>query len=575
MTPTQPDAVSRFAETAEQIGATTKRLEKAAILAAYFDPLADRDLAIAARYFSGYSFPLRDQRTTNIGGAALTAAILAATHCDDTWLRQRLVAHGDIGDAALDAFSTIPTPSPTLKLADISTFVETLAATGGARRKLEMVTDILRRATPLEAKYLVKLVGGDLRIGLQEGAVEDAIARWTSNPVARVQWANMLVGDIGETALMARSGRLDTARMRLFHPLKFMLATAAADLADVERQMGSEFVVEDKYDGIRAQAHVAPDLPESGPLHGVVHNGVRVALFSRTLDEITPSFPDLVAPLAALAIGMANTESAGLILDGEILPIRAGRILPFLELQKRLGRKTLTADLLDSTPVAFVAYDLLYANNAVRLDEPFDSRRALLEFLPMDGSRVIRTPSTRFTDVAALDAEFEAARARGNEGLMVKDPRSTYKPGRRGREWLKIKRAMSTLDVVVTAVEVGNGRRSHLLSDYTFAVRASEMDPALLNVGKAYSGLTDAELAEMSDWFRAHTLQEFAHGKVRTVEPQIVLEVTFDLVQPSKRHKSGYALRFPRILRIRDDKPPSEIDTLETVRRLADGQSMP
>src|SRR5207248_7087773 len=163
------------------------------------------------------------------------------------------------------------------------------------------------------------------------------------------------------------------------------------------------------------------------------------------------------------------------------------------------------------------------------------------------------------------------ARARGNEGLMVKDPRSPYKPGRRGRDWLKIKRALATLDVVVTAVEVGNGRRRHLLSDYTFAVRASESDPTLLNVGKAYSGLTDAELATMSEWFRDHTLQSFGHGKVRVVEPKIVIEVTFDRVQKSSRHKSGYALRFPRILRIRGDKPPEEADTLETVRRLAEG----
>ena len=147
--------------------------------------------------------------------------------------------------------------------------------------------------------------------------------------------------------------------------------------------------------------------------------------------------------------------------------------------------------------------------------------------------------------------------------------RSTRSSTRRGREWLKLKRALSALDVVVTAVEVGHGKRRHLLSDYTFAVRRSEDDPELLNVGKAYSGLTDAELLELTEWFRAHTLQEFAHGKVRVVEPLIVLEVTFDLVQESKRHKSGYALRFPRILRVRDDKTPAEIDTLESVRRLA------
>ncbi len=219
--------------------------------------------------------------------------------------------------------------------------------------------------------------------------------------------------------------------------------------------------------------------------------------------------------------------------------------------------------------MAFVAYDILYGDGRVLIQEPFARRRAVLESLAVDGRAVLRATSVLFTDVAALDAAFDAARARGNEGLMVKAPDSAYKPGRRGRDWLKIKRTLATLDVVVTAVEVGNGRRSKFLSDYTFAVRVSDTDATLLNVGKAYSGLTDAEIAELSDWFRAHTLQEFAHGKVRLVEPRIVLEVTFDRVQPSLRHKGGFALRFPRIVRIRTDKPVEEIDTLETVRRLA------
>jgi len=203
------------------------------------------------------------------------------------------------------------------------------------------------------------------------------------------------------------------------------------------------------------------------------------------------------------------------------------------------------------------------------LDEPLEARRQKLESL-ITGRGTLRLSATkRFGDVALLDDEFKAARDRGNEGLMIKDPRSRYKPGKRGREWLKLKRALATLDVVVTAVEVGHGRRRHLLSDYTFAVRRSEDNGELLNIGKAYSGLTDAELAELSDWFRAHTLREFAHGRVRIVEPGIVLEVAFDHVQESKRHKSGYALRFPRILRLRTDKSVSEIDTLETVQRLA------
>ena len=581
----------QFAETAERVGATTKRLEKAAILGAYFTALSDDDLRHAARYFAGYTFPLRDQRTTNVGGAALLAAIIAVSGADETTVRQRLVALGDAGDVAREVFDASAQAAlvPVLTLSQIAAFLETLSATAGTKRKVELVTGLLREASPLEARYVVKLLAGDLRIGLKEGAVEDAVARLAAVTVGQVQWVNMLEGDIGETALLARRGRLGEARMRLFHPLKFMLATPAADLADVARQMPVPFVVEDKFDGIRAQAHVAPHVEGDGILHGVVHEGRRVALFSRTLDEITKSFPDLIAPLAALlpdftplplagAVGCScsgvgvRDGGGGLILDGEIIPVLGNLTLPFLQLQKRLGRKTLTDALRAEVPVAFVPYDLLYAEGRVLIEEPFSVRRAILETLPADGVGVRRADSALFTDTAALDLAFDAARARGNEGLMVKDPASPYKPGRRGRDWLKIKRALATLDVVITAAQVGEGRRSKFLSDFTFAVRTSETDPTLLNVGKAYSGLTDLETQELSDWCCAHTLQEFAHGKVRTVEPLVVLEITFDRVQASSRHKSGYALRFPRILRLRPDKSAAEADTLETVRRLAEAE---
>jgi DNA ligase-1 len=364
----------------------------------------------------------------------------------------------------------------------------------------------------------------------------------------------MLRGDIGEAAVRARAGALGDVEMRLFHPLKFMLATPASDLSDIARTMPEEFFVEDKFDGIRAQVHV-----EAG----------RVAIYSRTLDEISARFPELNEPLSKLP-----TDA---IIDGEIITARGEVILPFADLQKRLGRKTISAELLASAPVVFVGWDVLYASGKVLIDEPLRERRALLENLVRTAcgsgrlnSGVLRLSQTKlFSDVAILDDEFDAARARGNEGLMIKDPRSSYKPGRRGREWLKLKKALATLDVVVTAVELGHGKRRNVLSDYTFAVRRAEDDPELLNIGKAYSGLTDVEIAEMTEWFRAHTLQEYAHGRVRIVEPTVVIEVTFDRVQPSNRHKSGYALRFPRIVRLRRDKTADEIDTLETVGKLA------
>lgn len=542
---------SIFCQIASQVSATTKRLEKAALLGDYFALLDDDDLRIAARFFAGSVFPLRDQRTLNVGGAALTKALLEVSQADETRLRTRLVQLGDIGDLSGEVLPE-PESSTRLSLSEVALSFAELAETAGTKKKTEAIVAMLKKLSPLEAKYAVKLMSGEWRIGLKESAVEDAIARLTNVSVAQVQWTNMLTGDIGQTALLARHGQLESARLQLFAPLKFMLASPAADLEEVTRQMPESFVVEDKYDGIRAQAHIALDNIEYSNAHGTTVDDKRVALFSRTLDEITRSFPDLLQPLAKL-LG----SSDGLILDGEIVPIEGNKILPFQELQKRLGRKTLTDE-------------VLYGDNKVLMNEAFAVRRTVLENLPVDAARMRRAPSKSFSDAKLLDDEFDAARARGNEGLMVKDPRAAYKPGRRGREWLKIKRALATLDVVVTSVEVGNGRRSKFLSDFTFAVRASETDATLLNVGKAYSGLTDAEIGELSEWFKAHTTAEYAHGKVRVVEPKIVLEITFDRVQPSPRHKSGFALRFPRILRWRTDKPIEEIDTLETVRKLAE-----
>lgn len=540
-----------FAGVADRVGATTKKLEKAALLGAYFGSLGDEDLALAARYFAGHVFPLYDARTTNVGGGMLRDAISEVTGLEVENLRPRYVRLGDSGDVAFEAFAETKAETnnaPTLTLSLTQSLIERLSETRGTKNKKALLVEALTRATPPEAKYLVKLLVGDLRIGLKEGLVEDSIARAFEKPLAQVAQVNMLTGDIGETAVRARRGELEGVAMRLFHPIKFMLATAAEDIADVARTMPEEFYVEDKFDGIRGQAHV-----QAG----------RVALYTRTLDEVTHRFPELVEPLKALP--------SDAVLDGEIVPVRGASILPFLELQKRLGRKTVSEELLESVPVAFVAYDILYADGRVIADEPLETRRRALESLiKHDAAAAVRlSEAKRVREASELDAEFDAARARGNEGLMIKDPRSSYKPGKRGREWLKLKRALATLDVVVTAVEVGHGKRRNLLSDYTFAVRRSEEDPELLNVGKAYSGLTDVELAELTEWFRAHTLQEFAHGRVRVVEPKIVLEVTFDRVQESKRHKSGYALRFPRILRLRDDKSPEEIDTLEAVRRIA------
>lgn len=546
-----------FARVCEQVAATSKKLEKAALLKGFFAQLVDVDLEIAARFFAGTPFVAADPRVLNVGGAAVREAVLRLTGATpDDWNRL-LVEYGEAGRAAEVLLSShLVTPRLTLQAA--MTIYEDLYAARGPSKKVPIIVATLQQMTPLESTYFIKLMlGGDLRIGLQEGLVEDAIARAFNVPLSTVQRANMLLGNIGETALLARHDRLHEARMRLFHPLKFMLAAPIVELQEIHKSIAGPFFVEDKYDGIRVQIH---------------KQGDRIAFYSRTLDEVSQRFPELHAPLMALP--------GEWILDGELLAARAGRILPFKALQARLGRKQVSTELLQQTPVVFIAYDILYQNGEILLDYPLYMRRVRLEDLirphggdqPVDG--IITAPVMPSLQVLIkwldrVDTLFEQARARGNEGLMIKDPDSLYKPGRRGREWLKLKKALGTLDVVVTAAEVGNGNRRRFLSDYTFAVRRSSDDPQLLNVGKAYSGLTDAELQELTEWFNAHTIQDF--GKVKLVEPQIVLEVTFDSVHPSSRHKSGYALRFPRIVRWRHDKSPDEIDTLETVRQLAEG----
>lgn len=560
-----------FAQVCERLAATTKKLHKAELLKEYFLTLSDEDLALSTRFLAGRPFALADERVLNVGWAVVRDAICELSGMRPEEFGALATRMGEAGAAAEIALAGHAATEPSVTLADVAAFYEALVAARGPTKKRPLLVEFLRRAMTVEAKYLIKIMGGDLRIGLQEGQLEDALARYAGVTVHAVQSANMLLGDVGETAVLTRHGRLGEARMRLFHPLKFMLASPIQSPEEIRRSIADSFFVEDKYDGIRGQVH---------------KSGERLAIYSRTLDEITHRFPELRAPLLALP--------GEFILDGEILAARDGRILPFKDLQARLGRKIVGGEVLAQTPVIFVTYDLLYQDGAVLLEVALSERRSRLEALmggqgdkqtrdarreTGDKSQKARAPDlvspvsclvsqmVRCDDIGDIDPLFDAARGRGNEGLMVKDPASFYKPGRRGREWLKVKKALATLDVVVTAVEVGYGKRRHVLSDYTFAVRAGETDPTLLNIGKAYSGLTDAEIATLTEWFKAHTIKDF--GRMRLVEPAIVLEVAFDIVQPSARHKSGYALRFPRIVRIRDDKPVTEIDTLETVKRLA------
>ncbi len=540
-----PAPFTHWASTADAVRATAKRTTKLRVLAAYLATLEDADLAIASRLFAGGPFSRADQRVLDVGWSALVDAILERSGAEGDEIGASYQRHADLGDVAAELITT-PAPDPRpLSLRDLAAAFDEIAATTGSNAKRALVRALLGRATGSEARYLTKIVGGDLRIGLRESLLEEAIAKAFERDREAVARANMLGGDVGETAVRAKTGTLEAAAFARFAPIGMMLATPVLDLTEVAKRFPPPYHVEDKYDGVRAQVHKAGD---------------RVELFSRTLDQVTDRFPELVEPLRAVP--------GSFVLDAEVLAFRDGRAVPFTVFARRLGRKAVAADLQAELPATLVAFDILEHDGTPLLDRPLEERARLLRSLPLRPP--LRVPDLRVIDLGpeelpdALDREFTAARDRGNEGLMVKDPRSPYRPGRRGMEWLKVKRPLRTLDVVVTAVEWGHGKRRGVLSDYTFAVRDEQ--GRLRNIGKAYSGLTDREIAEMTKHFLAHTIQDL--GRARIVVPDTVIEVAFDQLQPSERHDSGLAMRFPRIVRLRPDKPVAEIDTLETARTL-------
>ena len=671
----------RVAELAEELAGEAGRLKKRAAIAAAIvevqagNPMGE-DAGLFAMYLSGSPFAEADSRKLNAGGALLSKALLEVSRASGVELTAAYRRHGDLGAAAFDLLAggedggrsrqrTIPHPfamklqkggapgfvAP-LTLAEVA---ETFAGMAVARTtaiRAGLVEGLLRRASPVEAKYLLKLMLGDMRIGVKQSLVEEAIAVAAGVEVSAVRNAVMLEADLANAVRRAFAGTLGEARMRLFHPLGFMLAspvdspeeaverfvekpvvakakkrgkkgevvekedatantnagpsTRAARIAQDDTSLAGERVeerrveafLEDKYDGMRAQVHCG-DPEQVG----------RVAIYSRNREDVTASFPELeeafaVAMDSVNELGVGPLGLNGLILDGEILGWDFGldgdaaRALPFAVLGQRIGRKRVSNEWRARVPVVFMAFDLMFADGDLLLELPLRERRNRLEavverlvtwavspvvvderardkqavlFAGAESDAVERlmiSPSRLVESAEDIERAYAEARARANEGVMLKAAGSTYQPGRRGLAWVKLKRELATLDVVVTGAEFGHGKRAGILSDYTFAVRTD--DGELLNVGKAYSGLTDGEIAEMSAWMMEHTLED--QGHFRKVEPLMVLEVAFNNVMRSERHASGFALRFPRILRIRTDKPVEEIDTVERVEEVYQSQ---
>ncbi len=515
-------------------------------------------LATAARLAAGRTLAIGDGRTLGAGGSIMTETACARTgySAEIVWACARRT--GDLGEAFALLVARDPEAygRPGLSLPEVAELFDVLASTGNRLVKRRRLDAAFQRATPLETKYLAKAILGSLRVGAQGGVLEGAIGRAFAIEPDVLRRAAALVTDPGELAVLAKEDRLDEARLEIGRPVAYMLATPLETVATPLDP--ASHVIEDKIDGVRAQVHKRDH---------------EVSIFARGLERVTDAFPDVV--------DMLRFVKGNFALDGELVAMGPeGRVRPFQALQARLRRNTPTRELVEGTPVVFIAYDILSDGERDLLSLPWSERRAALEafhatrdttgtaFLVNAARSALEERNGEALELTeVLDSAFPAARARGHEGLVLKKVDAPYDAGRRGQAWIKVKRAFATLDVVVTAVEEGHGKRAGLLSDYTFAVWRGEGEAReTVNVGKAYSGLTDVEIERLGRRFVKLTTERF--GRVRAVAPEVVLEVAFDGIQRSTRHKSGFALRFPRILRIREDKTPADADTVATVEAL-------
>ncbi|WP_051670153.1 cisplatin damage response ATP-dependent DNA ligase [Bryobacter aggregatus] len=523
--------MDRMAEVLDRVANTSSRNRKVNALATWLRELDDEDLGRATLFLAG-------GRKLSIGGSLLREAALAVANIDLELFR---VCHRAVGDTS-ETISLLlygKTKEEPLSLAEAEVIYTRLASSRKSAEKVNELRAALARMKPLTVKYFLKVITGNFRIGLQAKMVEEAVAQANGVSLAAVRDANNRTGDLAKVALVARHGDLATLEARLFHPMEFMLARPLDEIHDLPEP--TSWYVEDKYDGIRSQVHF-----EQGRVH----------IFTRGLEDTTAAFPEI-------ALAFAHLGGSGIV-DGELLAWRNGRALNFTVMQQRIARKKVTEAMLAEIPVWFIGYDLIYRDRELLLDQPIEVRRRKLEDL-LTGlpAPLMLSPQRRLRSLEDVEQSFLKARADGNEGLLLKREGSLYEAAKRSANWYKVKRPYATLDVVVTAAEQGNGRRATMLSDYTFAVRDGDR---YLNVGKAYSGLTDEEIRELTKLFRSIVKERFS--RVLLVEPRVILEVAFDGIQKSPRHKSGYALRFPRILRWRQDKPLAEIDTLERVKEL-------
>jgi len=540
-----------LAQTLERVKGTRGKNEKVRILAEYLRSLDPDDAMVAARIASGRASERGSKDEAQVGYSTLLDVLRNVTGATEDAVSKIYLRHGDLGEVAEVLLSakkeqTLFTEPLTLEQLDEAFLrLRSLKGKGSSASRRGVVKSLVLRATPLEGKYVVKVLTSEMRTGLVTGLLEEAIASAYGLSKEESARAHMILGDVGALAREAAAGDIGRVRIRPFRPVNFMLAEPMATAREIADHYQKLVYAECKYDGVRAQVH---------------KSGGTVRIYSRRLEEITPSFPELVR-----AVENVKKE---FILDGEIVPFRDGHPLPFQLLQRRLRRMENFENAAENAPVTYFAFDLLLLAGRETIGFPLSRRRALLAKLTREtGVRLAESVDSR--NETEIESAFRRSRALGYEGLVVKDPDGQYAMGKRGSGWAKLKEELDTLDVVIVAAEYGHGKRAGVISDYTFAVKDGDR---LKTIGKAYSGLTDAEIEDMTRRLKEITTRDY--GYRRDVNPEVVVEVAFDSIQRSDRHNGGFALRFPRIKRIRTDKSVDDIDTIEKVESVFNRQKL-
>ena len=546
-----------LAQLCQKVEATAGSLEKINLVAAFLSGLDEPELSVTCNYVMGTLFPPSENLVMGVGPSILYEALSKACGCSIGQITEMLRATGDPGLVAAGVvekkrplgFSAFLESQP-LSISDVSERFLAVARASGRKSqdiRVKNLQYLFSLADPLEARYIARLAIEDMRIGIGEGGMRDAIALAFSGRGAdaeKVEQAYNLTNDMGLVAVNARRGTLADLSVKIDRPIKMMLAQLGEGIASALGEIGAA-AIEWKYDGARVQIH---------------KDGDHVAIFSRRLENVTASLPEIVQTARVI-----RAKSA--ILDGEAVAIgKDGRPMAFQEILKRFRRKYNVEKLAERIPLMLFLFDLIYLDGRSVTNLPLSERRGLLEKIAERGilaDQVVSASAERAEEI------YHQALAAGHEGIILKNPASVYAPGKRGKNWLKIKPIMETLDLVVIGAKWGEGRRASLLGSYRLGCQDTATGN-LLDMGFVATGFTDESLAELTEIFRELIVME--KGMDVEIKPAVIFEVAYEEIQKSPNYSSGYALRFPRMVAVRYDKSLEEADSLERVISLYRGQ---